>query len=232
MNVAVRVALSVAVLAGGCGAASSSHEAPRRRHAPIALTREGSAALREAQTSEEASAMSALLWDSDSESPSIWAFTGSRDYFVPRVGLRFVLPIHYALDASSPPSQHAVLEGRSVPHVARGGRLHGDRTLRIRGDGPHLVTVSLLEIPMSVEPATFCAWAAAQLPGRPAVARDTAESIQGATTRLCEMVGEGGTTRVRGFLRAGWLLAFSQAVDRDGASPEMDALVASVRAFD
>lgn len=221
--------LALVLAAPGCPASGTNG----RRHAPITLSSgSGSEELREDQASAEASSFSDLLWGSDTDNPSIWAFTGSRDYFIPRVGLRFVRPAHYVVDASAPPTQHLVMQGQHVPPVARGERLYGDRTLRIRGDSPALLTIVLLEIPMTVEPATFCAWVASQMASPPQITRDEAQSLASSTTRVCELAADGSTTRVRGFLRAGWLLALSQTVDPSGASPELDAIVDSVRAFD
>ncbi len=167
--------------------------------------------------------------------PSIWAFTGSPDYFIPRVGLRFVLPTGFRVDTATP-TQHLVLQGAHVPPVARGQRLYGDRTLRVRGGSPASVTIVLLEIPMSVDPSTFCAWVADQIATqsvtRPEVTRDEAQTMASSTTRVCEVTAGDATTRVRGFLRAGWLFALSQPVDAAGATSELDAIVTSVRAFD
>jgi len=230
----VRLAASlvlVLVLAG-CGSGGGGG----RRHAPITLSSSaGSQELREDQASAEAGNFSDLLWDADTDDPSIWAFTGSPDYFIPRVGLRFVLPTAFRVDTATP-TQHLVLQGANVPPVARGQRLYGDRTLRVRGTSPASVTLVLLEIPMSVDPTTFCVWVADQIATqsvtRPEVTRDEAQTMAHSTTRVCEVTAGEATTRVRGFLRAGWLFALSQPVDAAGATSELDAIVASVRAFD
>jgi hypothetical protein len=225
---ALACALAACPRTGGGGGGGRS-----RRHAPITLTSgAGSEELRQDQASEEAASYSDLLWGADSDSPSIWAFTGSRDYFIPRVGLRFVLPVGYHVDTSSLPTQHLVLEGLHVPPVARGERLYGDRTLHVRGESPAIVTIVLLEIPMTVEPSTFCAWAAGEMESSPTIARDEAQSLASSTTRVCELSAGSDRTRVRGFLRAGWLLALSQPMDGGDSTVQLDAIVASIRAFD
>ncbi len=212
-------------------ALSACSGTPRTRVRTITQGR-SSEGLREDQADAETGSMSELVWRSDTDTPSIWSYRGSRDYFVPRVGLRFVTPASYVFDASLEPSQHTVLQGPTVPRAVRGERLFGDRVLQIRGDGPAPVVVSLVEIPLDVEPSTFCAWAARSDTGRASeIARDEAERLASSSTRLCELVTPSRTTRVRGFLRAGWLLVFSQQISA-GATAELDALVASVRAFD
>jgi hypothetical protein len=141
------------------------------------------------------------------------------------------LPVGYGYDAGVSPARHLVLEGPMVPQAIAGERLIGDRNLQIRGVASAPVVVSLVEIPMEVEPATFCAWVSANAQGHPAVSRDEAEHLAESTTRLCEVRTAAVTTRVRGFLRAGWLLIFSQQLSDSGASAELDALVSGVRAF-
>jgi len=223
------------VLATGCPRTSGGGGSGR--HAPITLSSSsGSQELRDDQASAEAGNFSDLLWGADTDNPSIWAFTGSPDYFIPRVGLRFVLPTGFVVDTSALPTQHLVLQGAQVPPVARGQRLYGDRTLRVRGDSAAAVSIVLLEIPMSVEPATFCAWVADQLATQavtpPQVTRDESQAMAGSTTRVCEVTAGAATTPFRCFLHAGWGFALSQPVDAAGASAELDAIVASVRAFD
>lgn len=219
--------VAIALVLAACGGP------PRARVRTISQGR-GSEGLREDQADAETGSMSELVWHSDSEEPSIWSFRGSRDYFVPRVGLRFVTPASYQFDASLEPSQHTVLQGPTVPRAVRGERLFGDRVLQIRGDASSPVVVSLVEIPLDVEPSTFCGWAARSDTGGRAseIVRDEAERLASSSTRVCELVTPSRRTRVRGFLRAGWLLVFSQQIGADGATVELDALVASVRAFD
>ncbi|MBX7193859.1 MAG: hypothetical protein K1X94_17535 [Sandaracinaceae bacterium] len=224
-----RAAIVTLALLGASAALGACSSGPRPRVRTVASGSEG---LREDQADAETGNMAELVWSSDSEQPSIWSFRGGRDYFVPRVGLRFVTPADYAFDTSLEPSQHALLQGPQVPRAVRGERLYGDRRLQIRGASSTPVVVSLLEIPLDVEPATFCAWASRSAEGEPAVSRDEAERLASSTTRLCELRTPSRTTRVRGFLRAGWLLVFSQQIGEDGATVELDALVGSVRSFD
>jgi len=192
----------------------------------------GSEGLRDDQAGAEAGGLSELVWRSDGTSPAIWSLRDSRDYFVPRVGLRFALPVGYVYDAGLTPTRFLVMEGATVPRAMRGERLVGDRTLQFRGVAEAPVVVSLVEIPMDVEPSTFCGWVASRAQGSPAVARDAAETLATSTTRLCELRTPAVTTRVRGFLRAGWLLIFSQQMTAEGASVELDTLVRGVRAFE
>lgn len=193
---------------------------------------QGSEELREDQAGAEAGGLAELVWSSDRHAGAIWSERDSRDYFAPRVGLRFSLPAGYVYDAGLTPTQHVVIEGPTAPREMRGGRLMGDRMLQFRGTASAPVVVSLAEIPMDVEPATFCAWIGEVAQGRPAVSRDEAEMLSSITTRLCELRTAAHTTRVRGFLRAGWLLIFSQQLDEAGATTELDTLTRGVRAFE
>lgn len=223
-----RGAIALLVLASVAGVGCNR---PTNRGRVVTLS-SGNEGLRDDQAGAEAGGLSELVWRSDGSSPAIWSVRDSRDYFVPRVGLRFSLPTGYGYDAGLSPARHLVLEGPMVPQAIAGERLIGDRHLQIRGSGGAPVVVSLVEIPMEVEPATFCAWVSSNALGHPAVSRDEAERLAASTTRLCELRTAAATTRVRGFLRAGWLLIFSQQIAEDGASTELDALVAGVRAFE
>ena len=204
---------------------------PTNRGRVVTLS-SGNEGLRDDQAGAEAGGLSELVWRSDGSSPAIWSVRDSRDYFVPRVGLRFSLPPGYGYDAGLSPARHLVLEGPAVPQAIAGERLIGDRNLQIRGAAGAPIVVSLVEIPMEVEPASFCAWVSTNAHGQPAVSRDEAEHLAESTTRLCELRSAAVTTRVRGFLRAGWLLIFSQQLSEDGASAELDAVVRNVRAFE
>lgn len=213
----------------GCAAPSASRGGARTSDPHAAQ----SGGLHDDQLDAESENYSALVWAADADQPSLWSLRGGRDLFVPRVALRFVTPVGYTRDERREPSQRAVLEGPTVPRAMRGERLAGDRVIQLRGAAPSPVVVSLLELPLDVEPATFCAWAARSVrASRVEVVRDEAARLASTATRACELRADGETTRVRGFLRAGWLLVFTQRLVEGAATTELDALVASVRDFD
>ncbi len=220
------VALVIAALAVGCaGAASPPPSSPSTRGAPSAP------GLDEEQGDADASNLAHVVWAADSEEPSIWSARAGRDYFVPRLGLRFTAPPALLFETSLSPSQETVLAGPMVPRSLRSARLYGDRELRFRDAANRPVIVSLREIPMEVEPTTFCAWAASAGGRAYTVARDEGERMADSTTRVCDLERGGDRTRMRVFLRAGWLLVIEQPIASDGTTSALEELVRTVRPF-
>lgn len=225
---ALGLSLGLSAALTACPRAASTG-APPASASPASASAPGMA---DEQDDIDAASLAALVWNADSEEPSIWSSRRGTGYFVPRVGLRFVTPPGMIFEASLEPSQQTVLRGPTVPRSVRDERLYGDRVLSFRDQTSRPVVVSLLEIPIEVEPGTFCEWAAHAGGRELTVDRDEGERVAESTTRICDLNDAGARTRMQAFLRAGWLLVFEQRLSSGGSSPGLEALVATVRPFD